>query len=315
MPPPFATGWSERVQPDEDARFARLAGELAAIRERFDARHAEKGRALHRQARAALSGTTTVRADLAEHLHPDLHVGPFRSGAQWRTHARLSNGSFARARAETPDVRGVALKLVGVPGGRLLDDGATTQDFLFNHTPRAFVRSPEEFVALAVAAAPGGTLGTLYRLSRRLGLGRALMLARDTVKGMQTPFERFESASFWSMVPFVLGPAAARFSLAPLPAVAPAVAWSFRVQLWTDERVTPIEDPTVDWSAPWLDVARVDLTPADDDAAEQIERMAFDPWHGVSELRPLGAVNRARRAAYFHASAGPRGALPERSHR
>jgi hypothetical protein len=31
---------------------------------------------------------------------------------------------------------------------------------------------------------------------------------------------------------------------------------------------------------------------------EQIDRMSFDPWHAVEELRPLGAMMRARATAY-----------------
>ena len=33
----------------------------------------------------------------------------------------------------------------------------------------------------------------------------------------------------------------------------------------------------------------------------QCEKMSFDPWHALAEHRPLGGLNRARKAVY-HAS-------------
>ena len=42
----------------------------------------------------------------------------------------------------------------------------------------------------------------------------------------------------------------------------------------------------------------------------QVETLSFDPWHAVPELRPLGAIMRARSVAY-RASVIERGAAPE----
>jgi hypothetical protein len=85
------------------------------------------------------------------------------------------------------------------------------------------------------------------------------------------------------------------------------LTWSFRAQLFVDERTTPIEDASAPWPedrAPFHELARLVLPQQDLTSAsgakleEQIERMSFDPWHAVEELRPLGAMMRARAIAY-----------------
>ncbi len=41
-----------------------------------------------------------------------------------------------------------------------------------------------------------------------------------------------------------------------------------------------------------------------------MEKLSFDPWHALEELRPLGAMMRARAPAYRE-SVIARGAAPE----
>src|SRR5690606_23001050 len=85
------------------------------------------------------------------------------------------------------------------------------------------------------------------------------------------------------------------------------LVWSLRAQLYVNERITPIEDASVIWPedrAPFHEVARLtlpqqDLTSARSRAIEEyIESLSFDPWHAVEELRPIGAMMRARAHAY-----------------
>jgi hypothetical protein len=80
--------------------------------------------------------------------------------------------------------------------------------------------------------------------------------------------------------------------------------WELEAQLFADERSTPIEDPTVDWSTPYVPLARLTL-PRQDCASPRGQQLlawsdglSFDPWHALEALRPLGAMMRARAAAY-----------------
>ena len=68
---------------------------------------------------------------------------------------------------------------------------------------------------------------------------------------------------------------------------------------------TPIEDTRVAWPVPHVPVARLRLEPQDAGSTggrrlqQYVESMSFDPWHALVEHRPLGAVMRARKHAYY----------------
>ncbi|GDX78207.1 catalase [Deltaproteobacteria bacterium] len=327
----YGTDWTENVAPDEAARFELIAKKLAALQANRNEKYGERGRALHRQAIAGVQARFVVRPDLADVLPIALHVGPFQPGAAYDAFVRFSNGGWDRPRKDTPDVRAVAIKLLGVTGPKCLGS-ADTQDFLLNHTRARTPRTPEEFAALIEAAAPGGTLGTIWRLIQAVGVGRALAMVKGTLDGFKVPFSSFASGTFWSMSPFQLGPSAAMFSLAGVEnaesrpggltadlasRLKEGAAFSFRVQLYENATATPIEDPTVVWETPFIEVARLEIPPTELTAPESvetanyIENLSFDPWHAVEALRPLGAFNRARKVAYYAGSVQHREVIPD----
>ena len=86
--------------------------------------------------------------------------------------------------------------------------------------------------------------------------------------------------------------------------------WELRAQLRTSDESMPVEDASVPWpedESPYVAVARLTV-PRQDAWSEDKQRriddgLAFSPWHGIEAHRPLGAIMRARRAAY-PASAG-----------
>ncbi|WP_204623641.1 catalase family protein [Crenalkalicoccus roseus] len=81
--------------------------------------------------------------------------------------------------------------------------------------------------------------------------------------------------------------------------------WELRVQLRTNPDTMPIENASVVWpeaESPHRTVARLIVPPQpawSEARARQVDDgLAFSPWHGLAAHRPLGAINRARRAAY-----------------
>ena len=171
--------------------------------------------------------------------------------------------------------------------------------------------------------------------------------ASGTIKGLGGHAETNPLGdTYFSQTPFLYGLHMAKWQIAPIaPALqalkdAPvdldgrpdglrqAVAehfttqgaeWELRVQLCTDLATMPIEDATVVWPedpSPFVAVARISMPPQDawNDvrSAEMDDGLAFSPWHGLAAHRPLGSINRVRRAAY-EGSAGarsPRGRCP-----
>ena len=66
----------------------------------------------------------------------------------------------------------------------------------------------------------------------------------------------------------------------------------------------PIEDASVEWpadAAPFQTVATLRIPSQRFDSPEQLARceaISFNPWHALVPHRPLGSMNRARRAIY-----------------
>jgi hypothetical protein len=131
---------------------------------------------------------------------------------------------------------------------------------------------------------------------------------------------------YWSTTPYLFGPGRAvkyqarpssgRTSAKPSPLTdaylaealrshlgAADASFDFMVQFQVDAERTPIEDATVEWKAsdaPWVPLARIQIPqqvvgPAD---SESCEEAVFNPWHCLADHRPLGNMNRARRAIY-----------------
>jgi hypothetical protein len=87
------------------------------------------------------------------------------------------------------------------------------------------------------------------------------------------------------------------------------IEFEFQVQVRSAESLageidTEIEDACVDWDEekhPFVTLARIAIPPQDCTTTERkelCERLGFSPWHGLLEHRPLGGINRLRRAVY-----------------
>jgi len=89
------------------------------------------------------------------------------------------------------------------------------------------------------------------------------------------------------------------------------VCFDFCVQLFIDEKRTPIEDAYIEWKesdSPPIPIATLTIPQQEIDPRLQqdMEHMAFNPWNTV-EFTPLGSINLARKKVY-DASATHRGA-------
>lgn len=325
--------WREVIPDGEAEVFEGYAKELRALQNRR-----AKGRAhfrgLHTKAHVGVVGRLEVVAELA----PALRTGPFQPGASWPLYARFSNGMHGRQPDGKADLRGFAVKLVGVPGKKIIPglEDAATQDFLMIQVPALPVRGPHEFMHL-VRAGAGSPLLALPRLVSKLGFGGTLRALRGFAKAPRV--RSLGTGRFFTAAPIRWGDGAVKLSLRPLvvddAGAGPApdglrqevvgrlargpLAWVLEAQRFVDEATTPIEDASVSWPedrSPWLPVARLELPRQDvASAAGQavealVETLSFDPWHALVELRPIGATMRARAAAYRE-SIFERNAAPE----
>ncbi|MDX2012677.1 MAG: hypothetical protein SFW67_20935 [Myxococcaceae bacterium] len=314
--------WSERIAPDETARFDALAAQLRAIQQEKAKAHGSKSRALHAKPHVGLSASLKVRDGL-----PDwAKVGIFSQPGTFEAWVRLSNGGTGHLSDRAPDVRGFALKVTGVPGTKLIPgmEDAPTQDFLAILTDTMPFKTPDAFVAV-VRAANGPKLLALPRILAALGTS-AFSILPQLQKGMAEKVDSLVERTFFSVLPIRWGAAAVKYSFEPVAPPKPQspvsdgpsrfaddvrarvshapLTWTLRVQPFVSERETPIEDPSVRWTSPWTAVADVVIpiqdprSPEGQALATQVESFSFDPWHAPVEFRPLGAMMRARSNAY-----------------
>ncbi len=331
-----ATDWKETLSEGEAERFERHAETIREL-QRKQARGGSTSRALHAKPNAGLEAELTVLPDLPEHARQGLFASP----ATYRAYVRFSNGAGKRQADRKPDVRGVAIKVVGVPGKKIIPgmEDKKTQDFLMIRTPSTPFANADDFVALLRAA--DNPLLLLPRIIGHFGFGRGLGLLKQLASGLSAPLTPLASTRYFSALPIKFGPHAVHYAIKPHDPSGPlskksgsaeqlgeelaatlrerCVGYDLQVQFYVDAAKTPIEDGSVEWKesdAPFLTVARLDLPKQDVSSARGqkiaalIEGLSFDPWHALEEHRPLGNMMRARNHAY-RLSTQERGASPE----
>lgn len=319
--------WKETPAADEDERFPRLAERLAGVQK---ARDGAKTRGLHAKSHAGVRARLRVLPDLPEHARQGLFAKP----GEHRAYVRYSNGNGALQPDRAPNLRGLAVKVLDVDGPKVLGD-ARTQDFLMIDTPTVPFRTPDEFIAFVCASSPPD--GGIGRVMREVGFFRTLGLLGGLVKAAKGKPRNVADRAFYSAAAVCFGPYAARYAAFPVHAAAadgPATAerdyltarmdtrlaaapleYELRAQFFTGTE-TPVEDSRVDWPSPFVPLARLTVekqdptTPAGRRLHAFVESLSFDPWHALVEHRPLGAVMRARKHAYY-ASIQARRAIPE----
>ena len=319
-----STEWREDVAPDEGERFERHAETLRAYQRHNDKK--AKGRALHRKQHAGLRATLTVRDDVPAQAAAGLFATPGAHDA----FVRLSNGLGAHQPDWMPDVRGLAVKVLGVPGKKLIPglEDAQTQDFLLINTQALPFANVDDFIKF-VKSAESQALA-VPRLLKAFGPARTAKLLRF-LGGMKPP-PSLAAVPYYTGLPLAFGAYAGKLSLVPEDTapgttgrggnrlgaeIAERVArgpvrFAMRAQLYTDPQSTPIEDSSIVWDAPWVDVATLEIPQQDSDPAlaAQVAQLSFDPWHALEAHRPLGNMMRARNNAY-RMSTQERGAAPE----
>jgi hypothetical protein len=141
-------------------------------------------------------------------VRPDIAAG-FRQGVlevpgkQYEAWVRFSNG--IRSDDTLPDARGMAIKLMGVKGQKLLpsESGEETQDFVMINHHTFFADDVAEYLDFFAHQSRGDDFGYFIGLNplrwhlRELGIGLQLLLQH-----VESPLE----ATYYSMLPFKLGP-------------------------------------------------------------------------------------------------------------
>lgn len=279
-------------------------------------------------------GVFRVRDDVPE----ELARGVFQPGVSWDCLVRFSNGGQVDDRQ--PDVRGMAIKLLGVPGEKLLPGfgHVTEQDFLLVDWPVYFCAGMTDYLPFnrhftPVQALRAKGFGPWQALRAGYGLVMLALFHRRVLKAAQAFAGRKVGSvlalTYHSTTPYALGDRVVKYKAAGSGDDAGEVAAGdgLRAALWSalgdgaarfafgvvvGEARHPVEDATADWEAMgarFVPLAEVVLVRQETSAEQDslAESLRFSPWMSLAEHRPLGAINRARRDIY-RAMARARGA-------
>jgi catalase len=275
-----------------------------------------------------------------ENISDDLKVGVFAKPKTYPIWIRFSNGENRRDPdgnflSDTKgDIRGMAIKLMGVEGKMAIDNSPHPgeQDFILMNNPTFFIRDVQgyiDFFPIMNAIKKGEIImhkdkppTVPENLQEKFqAISYAFSLAQK-IKGQSTPSPL--EISYWSATPYKFGQAAIKFSVFPhnngnfdsetatdksnylREAMTKYLAnedayFDFNVQLQKDASKMPVEDPTVEWDeqlSPYVKVATIRIPKQDFNTEEQKkldEKQSFSPWNSLLEHQPLGGVNRARK--------------------
>ncbi|MBY0301630.1 MULTISPECIES: catalase family protein [Sphingomonas] len=282
----------EDVKPDEAEVVRQLNETFDTILETTAKDYGHAVRAVHAKSHGIIEGTLTIDADLP----PELAQGLFATPGEHKVFLRLSTnpGDILDDAISLP--RGLAMKVLEVPGERLPGAEGSTQDFVMVNATAFQAKSADAFLgnlkllAKTTDVAEGGKkmLSAVLR-----GVNGALSAVGIESAAIRTlggaPNVDPLGETYYSATPFRYGDHIAKFSLKP---VAPGLRerngaiidtsgnrdairatvreemqrmdgeWEFRVQLARDPQRQPVEDATVEWDEAEAPFARVGVVRA-----------------------------------------------------
>ena len=285
----------EVLEEDEAETQLALTNTLHGIAETTFKHSGHAMRSVHAKSHGLLIGELTVLNDLP----PMLAQGIFAKPSTLPIVMRFSTppGDLLNDNVSLP--RGLAIKVVGVEGARLLGaETAVTQDFVLANGPAFGAPKAKKFLAslkllaLTTDKAPGLKQALSSVLQGTEKLIEAVGGESPTIKSLGGhPETNLLGETYFSQAPILYGSYMAKISIAPISDSliklknAPVdltdkpnglreamvsffesedAEWELGVQLCTDLEVMPIEDSSIVWSeelSPYIAVARITAKP------------------------------------------------------
>jgi hypothetical protein len=292
---------------------------IDAIKKRLERDYAP-GKTL-RQFHAKMHGCVKAIFTISQDIPLHLRYGFLIPGKSYEAWIRFSNGNPQVLDDRKADLRGMAIKLLNVPGDVLVNSETfpQSQDFLLVGYPTLMSSNVSDSRKFIGALCRGKTALLLFSLNPFNW--PTLMRILNSSKKCSDVF----ALQYWSVSPYRLGTPDQAVKYSALPAikntsekalkgnpdflrqvmkeklVSGSVNFDFMVQLQEDALTMPMENTCVEWKSAWIKVASITIPSQDFDTTERNafgEGLAFSPWHCLKENQPLGGINRARKAVY-----------------
>ena len=285
----------EKPMENEEQVHRDLIDTMRSITETTSKDYGHAVRSVHAKSHGLMQGELTI----ASNLPAELAQGLFAEPATYQVVMRISTnpGDILDDAVSAP--RGMALKIMDVPGERLPDStGETTQNLILVNAPafgapdaKAFLGSLKQLAATTDKAEwakklLSATLRGVEDVIEAVG-GKSATIS--TMGG--TPITHPLGDSYYSQVPFRYGDYLAKFALVPVSPnlteltgdrvntsnrpdalrevvreviIEQGGTWELRVQLNTDLATMPVEDASVAWdeeASPYRTVGRLTVAP------------------------------------------------------
>lgn len=324
--PEIDTALGEKIQPNEELLAQNIAQVIEkSIREQYTA-----GNAL-RDAHPKAHGCVRADFHVSKNIPAQFAKGMFIPDRSYQAWIRFSNASNDASNADIKkDARGIAIKILGVSGQKILESEkqATTQDFIMINHPVFFANDAKRYLSFMNDV-------NSHNMARKLHIPFALGF-KGTMNALGARNSQIANplyARYWSMVPYQLGLGndrqAVKYSVRACsiqPNNLPKnpshdflrealkknlqstdACMEFLIQPRTSNQML-VEDSMIEWdekAAPFYQVATIHIPKQNFDTPEQnkfCENLSFTPWHALPEHKPLGAVNRMRKVIYENIS-------------
>ncbi|MCX7066767.1 MAG: catalase family protein [Methylococcales bacterium] len=275
---------------------------------------------MRRDAHPKMHGLVKAEFIIEPDLAAELQVGVFKEPKTYQAWIRFSNQSGDISPDKVRDIRGMAIKLMGVTGDKILEHKKEqqTHDFILISTNVFVTKDVAEFDNLIKAI----TSNIFAKIKFMLTHWRVAWNLYNSIIKFANPLQ----IRYFSTTPYLFGNTAVKYSAIPhinTPDTIPKnsaddylrlamikqlqdgeAMFDFAVQLQTNADTMSIEDSGHEWSeslSPFRKVAsiRIFQQEFDNDSQKELgENLSFNPWHALPEHRPLGGINRTRKVIY-----------------
>lgn len=310
----------EKPLPDEEAYLASIISSFEKqMRLLWKPGHFERGG--NTKTHGIVRGEFIVHDNLA----PELRHGIYAEPRTYKTWVRFSGpGPYITPDIDDVGFMSISIKLMGVPGTKLMEEEKFTQDMFGVSTPTFVTPDANANAQLQTESLKNTQIYYFLNFHRSHILD--FIMQALWLKTQSSPFE----APYFSCVPYLLGEGQAmQYSVwpitkkrTPIPrlplrppddylrdAMVSALAtedveFDIRLQLQTDSHLMPLENNAVLWPeklSPRLSAATLRIPRQKFDSPAQLDfarSLSYNPWHSIPEHRPLGNQSRARRRMY-----------------
>ena len=314
----------EKIQPEEEAYLQSIIASFQTqMRDLWKPGGFERGG--NTKTHGIVRGEFVVHDGLPENLRRGIYAQPHT----YRAWVRFSGpGPYITPDIDDVGFMSISIKLMGVPGPKLMDEEKFTLDMFGVSTPTFVTPDTKANAQLQIESVKNASIFYFLNFHRSHVLD--FIMQSLWIKTQSSPFE----APYFSCVPYLLGEGQAmQYSVWPktkkrtpiprLPLRPPDdylrdamvaslaeedVELDIRLQVQTDPHLMPIENNAVLWPeklSPRIPAATLRIPRQIFNSPAQMEfakRLSYNPWHCIAEHRPLGNQSRARRRMYAELS-------------